>query len=341
VTVAQKNLTLDTPAVTSRPYNGTNAATITGTLNGVVAGDETLVSLVGTGTFADTIPGTHAVTASCTLSGSQADNYTLTQPTGLSGDITSATLTVTPNHVSRAVGAANPSPFPYTITGYQNGENAETANVEGEPILTTDADELSAEGDYTIYCAVGSLAAPHYTFAAVDGTLTVIGSLKWAAGNGVWDIDTSLNWKNSVGTAVRYADGLPTLFDNTATGSGPFTVTLGTIVNPGAITISATNKNYTISGTGQIAGTAPFVGREVVPVVPGHHSGPIRPHQRLQRHRPGRRPAPIDSCVRDGFADRGLHIGTQLSLQRVLGLEVGRDVPTAQDAGREHRRVLA
>ncbi len=131
VEVAQKTLTLDTPAVTSRPYNGTNAATITGTLNGVVAGDETLVSLVGTGTFADTIPGTHAVTASCTLSGSAASNYTLTQPTGLSGDITSATLTVTPNHVSRAVGAANPSPFPYTITGYQNGENAETANVDG------------------------------------------------------------------------------------------------------------------------------------------------------------------------------------------------------------------
>ncbi len=121
----------------------------------------------------------------------------------------------------------------------------------GEPILTTLADELSAEGDYTITCDVVISAAPHYTFAAVDGTLTVIGSLKWAAGNGVWDIDTSLNWKNSAGTAVRYADGLPTLFDNTATGSGPYTVTLGTIVNPGAITISATNKNYTISGSGQ------------------------------------------------------------------------------------------
>jgi autotransporter-associated beta strand protein len=258
VEVAQKTLTLTSSAVTARPYNGTTAAAITGTLDGVLAGDIGLVTLVGTGTYQTPAPapGTGiAVDAACTLSGSKAGNYTLTQPSGLSGDITAALLTVTANDASRAAGAANPT-FTYTITGYQNGENAGSAGVTGSPILTTLADNLSPEGTYAISCALNDLAAPSYTFTPVDGILTVISSLNWAAGNGVWDIDTSLNWKNSGGTAVRYTDGVPTLFDNTATGGSPFTVTLGTTVNPGAITVSATNKNYTISGTGNIAGTA-------------------------------------------------------------------------------------
>ncbi len=258
VEVAQKTLTLTSSAVTARPYNGTTAAAITGTLDGVLAGDIGLVTLVGSGTYQTPAPapGTGiAVDAACTLSGSKAGNYTLTQPSGLSGDITAALLTVTANDASRAAGAANPT-FTYTITGYQNGENAGSAGVTGSPILTTLADNLSPEGTYAISCALNDLAAPSYTFTPVDGILTVISSLNWAAGNGVWDIDTSLNWKNSGGTAVRYTDGVPTLFDNTATGGSPFTVTLSTTVNPGAITVSATNKNYTISGTGNIAGTA-------------------------------------------------------------------------------------
>ena len=257
VAVAQAPLTIGSPAVTTKPYDGTANATITGTLTGVLAADDGQVTLVGTGTFGSPapLPGVGIpVTAACTLSGTKAANYSLTQPTGLSGNIIMATLTVTADNMSRAAGAANPT-FTYTITGYQHGENATSAGVTGAPVLTTVADTSSPEGSYAISCAVGTLAATNYTFAAVDGTLTVLSSLTWAAGTSTWDF-SGLSWKNSTGTSVRYADGVPTLFDNTASGSGPFTVTLNTTVNPGAVTISTTNKDYTISGTGKISGTA-------------------------------------------------------------------------------------
>ena len=259
VAVAPAALTITSPAVTPKPYNGTNAATITGTLNGVLAGDAGQVSLVGTGTYASTGVGTGiAVTATATLSGTKVGNYTLTEPTGLTGNITAATLTVTANSLTRAAGIANPT-LTYTITGYQNGENAASAGVTGAPALATDANSSSPEGSYTITCAVGNLAAPSYAFTAVNGTLTVISGLKWTVGTGVWDVNTTPNWVDSGGAnVVRYVDGVPTLFDNTATGVGPFTVTLNTTVNPGTTIISTTNKDYTISGTGAITGTSPI-----------------------------------------------------------------------------------
>ena len=79
-------LTVNNPAVTTKNADGTNAATITGTLVGVLSTDN--VTFVGTGTFASVTPGTGiAVTSTSTLGGTDAVNYTLTQPTGLTGTI--------------------------------------------------------------------------------------------------------------------------------------------------------------------------------------------------------------------------------------------------------------
>lgn len=84
--ISAKELTLLNPAVTTRAFNGTTSATITGTLDGVIAGDT--VNFTGTGTFANVGPGAPiAVTASIVLTGAAAGNYTLVQPTGLSGRI--------------------------------------------------------------------------------------------------------------------------------------------------------------------------------------------------------------------------------------------------------------
>jgi hypothetical protein len=208
VSVAQKPVTITSAAVTPKSYTGTDAATITGTLNGVLPADVGLVTLVGTGNFLDVNVGTGiTVTAAATLSGAQAGNYSLTQPSGLTGDITPATLTVTANNATRAVGASDPT-FTYTITGYVNGEDEVSAGVSGSALLTTTATNVSPEGNYPIDCDLNDLAAANYSFTAVDGTLYVVGSLTWRAGNGLWDF-TSTNWKNSGGTPVLYADEIP------------------------------------------------------------------------------------------------------------------------------------
>jgi len=92
--ITTATLTLTSEAVTTKTYDGTTAATITGTLSGVISPD--VVTLVGTGTFASANVGTGiSVTSIATLGGADAGNYSLTQPTGLTGEITKANQTIT------------------------------------------------------------------------------------------------------------------------------------------------------------------------------------------------------------------------------------------------------
>ncbi|TRV27898.1 MAG: hypothetical protein EWV88_04065, partial [Microcystis wesenbergii Mw_MB_S_20031200_S109D] len=89
--ITPKPLTLTGAAAQNKPFDGTTAATITGTLSGVVLGDT--VTLNGTGTFATAAQGTGIpVTSTATLAGTDAANYTLTQPTGLTANITQPVL---------------------------------------------------------------------------------------------------------------------------------------------------------------------------------------------------------------------------------------------------------
>ena len=84
----------------NKPYDGTTAATLSGTatLVGVVSGDSGKVTLTGTavGTFASANAGT-GITVNITglsLTGVSAANYTLTAPTA-TANIGAASLTVT------------------------------------------------------------------------------------------------------------------------------------------------------------------------------------------------------------------------------------------------------
>jgi len=90
--ITAKAITIATPAAVTKAYDGTNSAIITGTLTGVITADIPNVTLVGTGTFADVNVGTAiAVTSTSTLTGTAAGNYNLTQPTGLTADISTVT----------------------------------------------------------------------------------------------------------------------------------------------------------------------------------------------------------------------------------------------------------
>ena len=93
-TITAKPLTIESPAVTSKVYDKTDAAVITGTLGGVISGDTVILN--GTGTFNGVLAGSgKTVTSTSTISGTDVANYTLTQPTGLTGTITAKPLTIT------------------------------------------------------------------------------------------------------------------------------------------------------------------------------------------------------------------------------------------------------
>ena len=93
------------------------------------------------------------------------------------------------------------------------------------------------------------------TIALVVTASTYNPALYWAVGNGAWDINTSLNWKQFA-SPVKYTDGSSVVFDDTASGASPITVTLNTTVNPLSVTANNSTKNYTITGSGSIAGSA-------------------------------------------------------------------------------------
>ncbi|MGD0389967.1 MAG: hypothetical protein ABSC42_13545, partial [Tepidisphaeraceae bacterium] len=66
-----------------------------------------------------------------------------------------------------------------------------------------------------------------------------------------WDT-TNNNWNNG-SAATTYGDGALVTFNDT--NHGNYAVTLNTTVSPGSVTVNNSSGNYTISGSGSIAGT--------------------------------------------------------------------------------------
>jgi YDG domain len=115
-------LTINNPLAQNKVFDGNTNATITGTLTGVISPD--VVTFVGTGTFASSAIGNGiAVTSTSTLSGADAGNYTLTQPTGLTANITGPPTIVidvatTSNYIDGGILTSPTSP--YSISGVIN-----------------------------------------------------------------------------------------------------------------------------------------------------------------------------------------------------------------------------
>ena len=97
--ITAKELTITGLSVADHSYDGTSTATLTGTpaLSGVITGDVSNVTLGGTysANFSQSAIGTGlSVTVSgYTIGGSAAGNYSLTQPSGLTGNIISGSGT--------------------------------------------------------------------------------------------------------------------------------------------------------------------------------------------------------------------------------------------------------
>jgi autotransporter-associated beta strand protein len=105
------------------------------------------------------------------------------------------------------------------------------------------------------YCS-GYVTNSGKKISLVITSSTVTPALSWAVGNGIWDINTTASWK---GEASKYTDGSAVIFDDSASGTSPITVTLNTTVNPQSVAANNTTKKYTITGTGSIAGPTALV----------------------------------------------------------------------------------
>jgi uncharacterized repeat protein (TIGR02543 family) len=109
--ITTKALTVSGASAANKPYDGTTTASITGgSLIGVISPDA--VTLTQAGNFVSANVGTGiAVTPNFSISGADAGNYTLTQPSGLSADITQGSQTITFGPLAnQTVGVADYTP---------------------------------------------------------------------------------------------------------------------------------------------------------------------------------------------------------------------------------------
>ena len=165
--ITTKDLTVSGTSVVTKTYDATTAASLSGgSLVGLVAGDTTTALATPAGSFLDANVGAaKPVTSAYTLSGALASNYRLIQPSGLTGRVDKATLTVTPTAgLNKVYGDFDPS-FTYSLAGYVGGETA-AAGLSG--LVTRAAGENVATYAYS----VGQLSASNYQFALAAGAPT-------------------------------------------------------------------------------------------------------------------------------------------------------------------------
>jgi hypothetical protein len=269
--ITAKTLTVTLVFASNKVYDGTTTAAITGgVLSGVILLDA--VSVSSTGIFATANVGT-GIGVTVALTGANAGNYTLTQP-GITANITSASLTITANTISKPYGntlTGGAGSTAFTASGLQNGETI------GSVTMTYGAGSASAAPVGTnTGTAVASLAtggtftASNYTITYVAGNITVTAKALTITGlsaaNKVYDGTTTATLSGTatlngiVGSDVVTLGGTPSaVFASVNVGTGiAVTVsgyTLGganagnyTLTQPAGLTANITAKALTITG---------------------------------------------------------------------------------------------
>ncbi len=170
ITVA--TLTISGPGANNKVYTGTNPATITGTLSGVIGGDAVTLTLSGTFASVNVATGI-VVTSTSTLAGAGNANYTLTQPTGLSANITQASQTIVFGALPAKTTAD--AAFACGATSATSGTNALTYSSSNTSVATINASgTITIVGEGTTTITVSQAGSANYSAAAdVAQTLTV------------------------------------------------------------------------------------------------------------------------------------------------------------------------
>lgn len=95
--------------------------------------------------------------------------------------------------------------------------------------------------------------------SSIDLVITAVNQpLRWAAGSGTWDINTTANWKDLLGAPTTYqqtsfaADAV--VFEDSLSGSSPISVANNLTLTPPSVTVSNAAKSYILTGSGSIAG---------------------------------------------------------------------------------------
>ncbi len=173
ITVEKKVLTVTAPSDSitygdSRPTYDASDITFEG-----FYGNDSITTLSGTCSFSSNYTsGNNAGEYYIRVSGYSSDNYSINYVDGVL-TVNKAVLTVTPNSATITYYADVPS-FTYEITGFKSNDTKDTANITGEPTITTTYTLGKSVNVYPVTIDVSAMTAVNYTFESGESaTLTV------------------------------------------------------------------------------------------------------------------------------------------------------------------------
>ena len=260
--ITAKSLTVTGLSANSKAYDGTPTASLnlgTAVLNGLVGSDSVSLSPSGyTATFAGKNVGASvAVTVSgLSLSGPAAGNYTLTQPTGVTGTITPRPITVTAGGSSKPYdGMISSSGAPSITSGSlvtgDTGTWSETydnKNVGMAHVMTptgTVSDGNNGNNYAVTFSPIntGIITPVTLTVTADNKTMTVGGSLPTFTAT-----ETGFVNAENAAIALTGAPAFSTTTTGNTQGTFPITVTQGTLqANYGNYTFNFVNGTLTVN----------------------------------------------------------------------------------------------
>ncbi|WP_298947697.1 MBG domain-containing protein [uncultured Polaribacter sp.] len=237
--ITAKELTITGLTGDDKVYDNTTSATASGTasLLGVEENDD--ISLSGTPdfTFASSNVGTGITinTTGYTISGADAGNYTLTQPT-LSADITAKVLTITADDKSKGFGEADPT-LTVSYTGFVNGEDQD--DLSGTLLIS----RATGEAANTYAITASGLTATNYAITYVAGTFTIASKSITSTAITTATIADLVYTGQAQTPTLAVKDGTTVLTQAT-----DYTLSYSDNINVGTATV-------TITGTGDYSGT--------------------------------------------------------------------------------------
>ncbi|MBX3656424.1 MAG: hypothetical protein KF686_19790 [Ramlibacter sp.] len=221
--ISQANLAVTGVTASNRVYDGTTSAALGGSATVTAFGaDVVSVSGTGAGSFADRNAGTSKPVSATgySLTGPDAGNYVVVQPTGLVADITAAPLSLNAMGDTRLFDGTTASAGTVNITGLVGGDTVSglTQSFASKNVLGVNASTLQVNGGYSVNdgngganylvitnTAAGTIAPAPLSVTTSDVSRVYDGSTS-AAGTAVVSTGTLFGGDTLSGGVFSFAD---------------------------------------------------------------------------------------------------------------------------------------
>jgi fibronectin-binding autotransporter adhesin len=164
-------------------------------------------------------------------------------------------------------------------SGLFNVTSANGLTLAGTTTVNLSNTQAQANGTFTLFQYSGTPITGGFTQGSTPNARTLLSfdysvvgqvnltvqsdSIIWTGAlNGNWDVGSGVdvggtnNWKRSSNSAAtNFFIGDTVIFNDSATGTGPITVTVSQDVTPGSVTVNNSSRDYIFTGSNKITGT--------------------------------------------------------------------------------------